>query len=138
VSALDRDALIIQLRKDLERRARSVDNALRLQKIAEDRCKLTQQRLNEEIERQRNLAGHMRNTLDHMDEADAERISIDEPYWSVANQPPALSPQQEVPSYQWPNPGDFPEVSRYVDPSELDKPLPRRSSVISTKSAKKL
>merc|ERR1711964_32396 len=66
VSAVDRDALIIQLRKDLERRARSVDNALRLQKIAEDRCKLTQQRLNEEIERQRNLAGHMRNTLDHM------------------------------------------------------------------------
>jgi len=109
--SVDPEELIL-MRKDLERRARTVDNSLRLQEIAEKRCKLLQQRLQEEMDRQRGLAGHMRNTLEHFDKAEEERESLEEPYWSVAkplNASPQLGP------FQWPQPEDFPELAHYID-----------------------
>lgn len=100
-----------RLRKDLERRARTVDNALRLQEVAEKRCEMIQQRLNTEMERQRGLAGHMRETLEHFDKTSAEREPIEEePYWSTNHV--AGSPN---PTFGWPRPEDFPVLEDYVD-----------------------
>merc|ERR1711900_80708 len=106
---------IILMRKDLERRARAVDNSLRLQ---------------EKMDRQRGLAGHMRNTLEHFDKAEEERVSLEEPYWSVAK-PPNASPQ--VGPFQWPQPEDFPELAHYIDGPDMT----RRDST-SSKTAKLL
>merc|ERR1711900_120729 len=61
--APDESEEISLLRMDLERRARTIDNALRLQKLAEEGWIECQQRLEYEAERRRRVEAMMRDLL---------------------------------------------------------------------------
>merc|ERR1712096_302655 len=100
--------------------------------IAEKRCKVLQARLKEELNCQRDIAGHMRVTIEAMEKAEEDRESVDEPYWSVA-----AGASSSPSTYQFPMPAPGPPSSQRSDFPELSHYSPQAPTGLSRSSSVK-